>query len=590
MISIFKRLNAHEWILICISIALVVAQVITDLRIPGYMSTITRLIETEGSTMQEILNTGAKMLIMAVLSMLVMFASGFVSSRLSAYYSRDLRNKIFHKVQSFSPEEIDRFSTASLITRSTNDVAQIQNFVAGGFTMIVNMPITVTIALSKMAGGHWQWTVLTAGCVVIVLSVVIFVILYAHPRFRKMQVLTDNLNAVTRENMTGIRVIRAYNAADYQMNKFTDRNDTLTKNQLQAQRAMTVMQPTMRFTQNILTIGIYCIGAYIISKTSSNEALNTFSTMVVFSNYASRILFSIQSLNMIFNQIPRVTVCANRVNEVLDTDVHVKNGDEMRGKGGMKGVVEFKNVAFRYPDSEADVIHDISFTANRGETVAFIGATGSGKTSLINLIPRFYDVTEGQVLVDGRDVKDYDLKVLHNKIGYTPQRAVLFTGTVYSNVNYGENELRYTEEEAFNEVKNAIEIAQAKDFVEEKEDGYFSFISRGGTHVSGGQKQRISIARSVFRKPEIYIFDDTFGALDYKTDRTLRGALKKKTAGVTTLIVAQRIGTIRDADQIIVLDEGEIVGKGTHKELLENCSVYREIAYTQMTEEELANG
>ncbi|MBR0087274.1 MAG: ABC transporter ATP-binding protein [Lachnospiraceae bacterium] len=588
MLKVFKRLNAHEWALISISIALVVAQVITDLRIPGYMSTITRLIETEGSTMNEILRTGGMMLLMAVLSMLVMFCSGFVSSRLSAYFSRDLRNQIFHKVQTFSLEEIDRFSTASLITRSTNDVAQLQNFIAGGFTMIVNMPITVGIALSKMAGGHWQWTVLTTACVIIVLSVVIFVILYAHPRFRRMQVLTDNLNAVTRENMTGIRVIRAYNAAGYQMDKFTERNDTLTKNQTQAQRAMTVMRPTMRFTQNILTIGIYCIGAAIISRSSSTEALTTFSTMVVFSNYAARILFSIQSLNMIFNQIPRVTVCANRINEVLETDVKVKSGTDTENDASKEGTIEFRNVSFRYPDSEEDVIHDISFTANKGETVAFIGATGSGKTSLVNLVPRFYDATGGQVLIDGKDVREYDLKTLHNKIGYTPQRAVLFTGTVYSNVNYGENNNTYNEAEAFEAVKDAVRIAQAKDFVEEKEDGYFTFISRGGTNVSGGQKQRISIARSVFRKPEIYIFDDTFGALDYKTDRTLRAALKEETAGVTTLIVAQRIGTIRDADKILVLDDGEIVGMGTHDELMKTCMIYREIAYTQMSEEELA--
>ena len=590
MIKIFKRLDAHEWLLILISIALVVAQVITDLRIPGYMSDITRLVETEGSTMDEILHTGGLMLIMAVLSMLVMFCSGFVSSRLSAYYSRDLRAKIFRKVQTFSLEEIDRFSTASLITRSTNDVAQIQNFISGGFTMVVNMPITITIALTKMGTGHWQWTLLTSVCVGIVLAVVIFVILYAHPRFRKMQVLTDDLNAVTRENMTGIRVIRAYNAADFQMDKFTKRNDTLTQNQQQAQRAMTVMRPTMRFTQNILTIGIYCIGAAMISGAGYDQGLTTFTTMVVFSNYATRILFSIQSLNFIFNMLPRVSVCANRINEVLDTDVHVKTGKDLEGRRAQIGEIEFRNVSFRYPDSEEDVIKNISFTAKKGETVAFIGATGSGKTSLVNLVPRFYDCTEGEVIVDGKNVREYDLKTLHNKIGYTPQRAVLFTGTVYSNVNYGESGHKYTEEEAYEEVKNAVRIAQAKDFVEEMEDGYNGFISRGGTNVSGGQKQRISIARSVFRKPEIYIFDDTFGALDYKTDRTLRAALKEETAGVTTLIVAQRIGTIRDADQIIVLEDGEIVGKGTHEELLKTCEVYQEIAYTQMSEEELANG
>lgn len=591
MLSIFKRLNTHEWLLILCSVALVIAQVITDLKIPGYMSAITRLVETDGSTMNEILHVGLLMILMAVLSALVTMVSGFTSSRLSAYFSRRLRQEIFHKVETFSLEEIDRFSTASLITRSTNDVAQIQNFVAGGLTMIINMPITIAVALSNMSGGHWLWRLLTGVGVGIVLMVVIFVIKYAHPRFRRMQKLTDDLNAVTRENMTGIRVIRAYNAEKYQQKKFTERNDTLTNNQMQAQRAMTIMRPTMRFTTNMLTIGIYVVGAYIISGTnSSQDALTTFSTMVVFSNYAARILWSIQSLNMIFNQIPRVSVCAERVNEILDTDVKVKDGKGVDPRRSNKGTIEFRNVSFRYPDSEEDVIKNINFTAKRGETVAFIGATGSGKTSLVNLVPRFYDCTAGEVLVDGINVRDYDLKDLHNKISYTPQRAVLFTGTVYSNINYGESLNKYTEKEAYEEVMEAVRIAQAQEFVEQMTDTYNAFISRGGTNVSGGQKQRLSVARSIFRRPEIYIFDDTFGALDYKTDRALRAALKEETAGVTTLIVAQRIGTIRDADKIIVLDEGEIIGTGTHDELMKDCEVYREIAYTQLSEEELIHG
>ncbi len=588
MIKIFKRLNGTEWFLILLSVLLVVGQVYMDLKVPDYMSAITKLVITEGTQMSQVWTCGGMMLLCAVIAMLLTFISGFVSAMLAAKFSRHLRNDIFHKVMTFSLEEIDRFSTASLITRSTNDVAQIQNFVSGGFIMIVRMPITVGIALSKIAGKHWQWTLLTSIAVVIVLGVVLYVILYAQPRFRRMQVLTDDLNRVTRENLTGIRVIRAYNAEDYQQKKFAKANQILTDNHMQAQNAMSIMHPTMRFVNNALTIGIYLIGGYIISKTvGTPESVTTFSDMVVFSTYASRILFAFMSLNMIFNQLPRVAVCAQRVNEVLDTDVRIKDADATEGKNNEEGTIVFDNVSFRYPDAEEDIVKNISFTAKKGETVAFIGATGSGKTTLINLVPRFYDATSGRVLVDGRDVREYSLNTLHNKIGYAPQRAVLFTGTVNSNVNYGEGAHTYTEEEAIEGVRKAVAIAQATDFVEKMEDQYDAFIARGGMNVSGGQKQRLSIARSVFRKPEIYIFDDTFSALDYKTDRILRAELKKETAGVTTLIVAQRIGTIRDADQIIVLDEGEVVGRGTHEELMKTCSVYQEIAYTQLSKEEI---
>ncbi len=591
MIKILKRLNRTEITLILMSIALVVVQVWLDLKIPSYMSTITQLVITEGSQMNEIWQAGGMMLTCALLSMLATFCSGFVSARLSATYSRHMRGDIFNKVMTFSSEEIDRFSTASLITRSTNDVAQIQNFVSGGFTMIVRTPITVTIALMKISGKHWQWTVLTSIAVAIVMAIVIYVILVAQPKFRKMQALTDDLNRVTRENLTGIRVIRAYNAEPYQQQKFSDSNNILTDNHRSAQRNMSVMHPVMRFVNNGLNIGIYCIGAFIIARTiGTDESITTFSDMVVFSNYASRILFSFMSLRMIFNQLPRVTVCAQRINEILDAKLHVEDSTATDGEKNRKGELEFRHVSFRYPDAEADVIHDISFTAKKGETVAFIGATGAGKTSLVNLVPRFFDATEGEVILDGKNVREYSLRALHKKIGYAPQRAVLFTGTVRSNVSYGESSHRYTDSESFLEVKKAIDIAQATSFVERMEDGYDAFIARGGMNVSGGQKQRLSIARAVYRKPEFYIFDDTFSALDYKTDRTLRAALREQTAGVTTLIVAQRIGTIRDADRIIVLDEGEVVGMGTHSELLKNCSVYREIAYTQMSKEELENG
>lgn len=576
-------------LLILISVLLVITQVWLDLKIPDYMSTITRLVKTADSKMSEIWAAGGMMILCAILSMVLTFVSGYVSAQLAAMFSRDLRSDIFNAVQQFSLEEIDRFSTASLITRSTNDVTQIQNFMSRGIIMLIRVPITIAIALMKIIGKHWEWTALTAGAVVIVLCMVGFVIFYAHPRFRKMQTLTDDLNRVTRENLTGIRVVRAYNAEDYQEGRFSEANDRLTTNALQAERAMAVTWPTMRFINNTLTVGIYCIGAFIIAKcVGTDDAITTFSDMVVFSTYAAKVLFSFMSLNMIFMMLPRAAVSSERINQVLDTVPSIKDGGSSDGINGEKGTVEFKNVSFRYPGAEDDILHDITFTAKKGETVAFIGATGSGKTTLVNLVPRFYDATSGQILIDGRDVKEFNQNALRKKIGYAPQRAVLFTGTVRSNVQYGEyTDMDESPEEADAYVKKAVRIAQATEFVEKMREQYDAPIARGGTNVSGGQKQRLSIARSVFRRPEIYIFDDTFSALDYKTDRVLRAALKEETEGVTTLIVAQRIGTIRDADKIIVLDEGRMVGEGTHSELMKTCEVYREIAYTQLSEEEL---
>jgi ATP-binding cassette subfamily B protein len=576
--------------LLLLSVLIVIAQVWTDLRIPDYMTTITVLVKTEGHEMSEIWRAGGMMLLCAVLAMCLSLLSGFVSARLAAFFSKDLRSDIFDAVENFSLEEIDRFSTASLITRSTNDVTQIQNFMSRGLRMIITAPITVTIAMLKIWGKHWQWTSLLGAGVVMVLMVVMYLIKYAHPRFRRMQVLTDNLNQVTRENLTGIRVVRAYNAEGYMQDKFSDANNILTDNALQARRAMSLMRPVMRFTNNGLTVGIYCVGAFIIAtQIGTGSALTTFSEMIVFSTYAQRVLGSFMSLNMIFNMLPRAAVSAERINEILGTDPSIKSGTETEGVDGQEGTVEFRNVSFRYPAAEDDILRDISFTAKKGETVAFIGATGSGKTSLVNLVPRFYDAGKGEVLVDGRNVKEYDQTALRKKIGYAPQRAVLFTGTVESNLKYGEyKDMDESPESAQAEMEKAISIAQAEDFVKAMRGGYEADIARGGTNVSGGQKQRLSIARTVFRRPEIYIFDDTFSALDYKTDRMLRARLKKETAGVTTLIVAQRIGTIRDADKIIVLDEGRIVGEGTHDELMKNCSVYKEIALTQLSEEELA--
>lgn len=590
MFKVFRHMRKRTVLLLLLSVLIVIAQVWTDLRIPDYMTTITVLVKTEGHEMSEIWRAGGMMLLCAVLAMCLSLLSGFVSARLAAFFSKDLRSDIFDAVENFSLEEIDRFSTASLITRSTNDVTQIQNFMSRGLRMIITAPITVTIAMLKIWGKHWQWTSLLGAGVVMVLMVVMYLIKYAHPRFRRMQVLTDNLNQVTRENLTGIRVVRAYNAEGYMQDKFSDANNILTDNALQARRAMSLMRPVMRFTNNGLTVGIYCVGAFIIAtQIGTGAALTTFSEMIVFSTYAQRVLGSFMSLNMIFNMLPRAAVSAERINEILGTDPSIKSGTETEGVDGQEGTVEFRNVSFRYPAAEDDILRDISFTAKKGETVAFIGATGSGKTSLVNLVPRFYDAGKGEVLVDGRNVKEYDQTALRKKIGYAPQRAVLFTGTVESNLKYGEyKDMDESPESAQAEMEKAISIAQAEDFVKAMRGGYEADIARGGTNVSGGQKQRLSIARTVFRRPEIYIFDDTFSALDYKTDRMLRARLKKETAGVTTLIVAQRIGTIRDADKIIVLDEGRIVGEGTHDELMKNCSVYKEIALTQLSEEELA--
>ena len=591
MIKIFKRMRREERLLLCCSILLVLGQVWCDLKIPDYMTTITLLLNSPDSTMRDIWAAGAMMMLFAVISALLTLVSGFVSAQLSGHFSMHLREDIFHCVEDFSPAEIDRFSTASLITRSTNDVTQIQNIFSRGLTMIIRLPLTLFVAIGKIRGKHWQWTSVTMGAVMMLLTVMFFVLRYAQPRFKRMQYLTDNVNRVTRENLTGIRVIRAYNAESYQEGRFADANDALTNNSLQAHYSMDVMRPTMRFINNALNIAIYIIGAYLISASvGTDAALTTFSEMVVFSNYAQKILMSFMGLQFIFHMWPRASVSADRINEVLDTVPSVRDGSAERGIDGMAGEIEFRHVSFCYPTAEGDVLSDISFSAHHGETVAFIGATGSGKTTLVNLIPRFYDATKGEILVDGVDVRDYKLASLRSLIGYAPQRAVLFTGDVTSNVSYGDASDGMSEQEIAARVREAVEIAQAKDFVEERDGDYLSEISRGGTNVSGGQKQRLSIARAIFRKPEIYIFDDTFSALDYKTDRALRACLRERTAGATTLIVAQRIGTIRDADRIIVLDEGRIAGMGTHDELMADCEIYREIAYTQLSQEELNHG
>ena len=585
MFKAIRYMRARHWLIFAASMVFVSLQVWLDLKIPDYMSTITELVKSEGSRVSELLLAGAMMMLCALGSLCAAIVTGLLSSRLAASFSKDLRERIFDRVEAFSMQEIDGFSTASLITRSTNDITQIQNFVSRGLQMIVRAPIMAGFALYKMSSRHWEWTALAGASVMLVIGTVAFIVIYAHPRFRKMQTLTDDLNRVTRENMTGIRVIRAYNAEEYQQDKFEGANERLTRNSLQARRAMGVMNPMMKFVNNGLSIGIYCIGAFLISASPISGQLGIFSDMVVFSTYAAKLVQAFMSLNMIFMMLPRVSVSAGRINEVLDTEPKIVDGTRTDGDPAQRGRVEFRNVSFRYPGAEEDVLRDITFTAEPGQTVAFIGATGSGKTSLVNLIPRLYDATSGEVLVDGVNVREYTQHALHGKLGYAPQKAVLFTGTVASNVSYGESDTLQPQE---GDIQRALEIAQAAEFVSQMELGERSDISRGGTNVSGGQRQRLSIARAVYRRPEIYIFDDTFSALDYKTDRELRAELKRRTAGTTTLIVAQRIGTIRDADRILVLEDGRIVGDGTHTELMRDCQVYREIAYTQLSEEELA--
>ena len=585
MLKILKRLNGKEWTMAFISLAFIVFQVWLDLKLPDYMSDITRLTQTEGSAMADIWTAGGYMLLCALGSLAASVIVGYFAARIAASFSQRLRSGLYDKVDSFSMNEINRFSTASLITRSTNDITQIQLLITMGLQMIVKAPITAIWAIIKIAGKGLEWTEATGATLVILVVMLSVILLLAMPKFKKMQRLTDNLNHVTMENLTGLRVVRAYNAEDYQQAKFEKANEELTDTQLYTSRSMAILMPMMNLLMSGLTLAIYWIGAYLINAAGAMDKITLFSNMVVFSSYAMQIIMSFMMLVMIFILLPRASVSAARINEVLDTEPTILEGKRTEGQPGMTGTVEFRNVSFRYPDAADDSLHDVSFTARRGETVAFIGSTGSGKSTLINLVPRFFDATKGEVLVDGVNIREYKQETLHNKIGFVPQKAVLFRGTVESNVRYGDNG---KPKPTMDGVKRAIRIAQSEDFVEKMDGQYEAAVAERGTNLSGGQKQRVSIARAVCREPEIYIFDDSFSALDYKTDRQLRSMLKKETAGVTSLIVAQRIGTIMDADRIVVLDEGCVVGIGTHKELLKTCEVYREIAMSQLSEEELA--
>ena len=585
MAKIFKYLKPKEWLMAGVSLIFIVAQVWLDLRMPEYMEKITALTKTAGSAMSGIWLNGGYMLLCALGSLAAAVIVGFFAARIGASFSQRLRSLLFNKVESFSMEEINRFSTSSLITRSTNDITQVQMLIVMALQLVVKAPIMAVWAVTKIAGKGFEWSMLTGGAVLILMLMVTLLMIFVIPKFKKMQILTDNITRVTRENLTGLRVVRAYNAENYQEDKFETANADLTGTQLFTNRAMAIMMPFMTVIMSGLPLAIYWIGAYLINAADVMDKLPIFSNMVVFMSYAMQVIMSFMMLVMIFIMFPRASVSARRINEVLDTEANISDGGETEGLPGVAGEVEFKNVSFKYPGAAEAVLENISFKAGKGETVAFIGSTGSGKSTLINLVLRFFDATEGEVLLDGVNVKDYDLEALYNKIGYVPQRAVLFRGSVESNVAYGENG---GEAYSLEDVKRAVQIAQGADFVEKMEDGYASSIAQGGTNVSGGQKQRIAIARAICRKPELYIFDDSFSALDYKTDRILRSELKKETAGVTSFIVAQRIGTIMDADKIIVLDEGKMVGMGTHRELLRDCEVYREIAMSQLSEEELA--
>lgn len=585
MFKLFKNFTKKDYLLIFISLIFILVQVWLDLKLPDYMSEITKLVQTEGSKMSAILENGGYMLLCAFGSLLSAILVGYISSNVSASFSKTIRKKLFDKVENLGIAEVKNFSTSSLITRTTNDITQIQMFISMGLQLLIKAPVTAIWAVTKILNKNITWSAVTAVAVIILLVTILTLMLIVMPRFKKVQKLTDKLNGVTRENLTGIRVVRAFNAEKYQEDKFAQVNDELTNTQLFNQKAFSVMQPIMYLVMYFLTLSIYFIGADLINKSLMADKLGLFSDMVVFSSYSMQVIMSFLMLAMIFMMLPRASVSAKRINEVLDTELSIKDGN-FTGSTKEMGTVEFKNVSFKYPDAEEYLLENISFKANKGETVAFIGSTGSGKSSLINLIPRFYDATDGEVLVDGVNVKEYKQESLRNKLSYVPQKAILFHGTVSSNVSFGDNG---REEITAKKIEEAIKVAQAEEFVTKMDKTYNADIAQGGTNVSGGQKQRLSIARAVARDPEIYIFDDSFSALDYKTDYVLRKELKNYTKDATSLIVAQRIGTIMNADKILVLDNGHCVGMGTHKELLKNCEVYKQIALSQLSKEELEN-
>ena len=584
MLKLFRNLTKKDVCLFLVVVVLIIFGVNLELTMPDYMSKITMLVQTEGSKMSDILLNGGYMLACALGSMIVSIIVGYLIARITSNFSLNTRNKLFNKVLNMGMQDVKGFNTSSLITRTTNDITQLEMVLGMGMQLLIKAPVTAVIAVTKILNKNWQWSLATGIAVVILLTTIGILTVIVMPKFKIVQKLIDKLNGVMRENLTGIRVVRAFNAEEYQEDKFDDVNNRLTNQQLFNQRTFSIMQPMMYLVMHVLSMSIYFMGAFLIAKSPLSDKLTIFSEMVVFSSYAMQVIMSFLMIAMIITMIPRANVSANRINEVLDAENSIIDGKIK--KGNDVGTVEFKHVYFKYPNAEEYVLEDISFKANKGDVIAFIGSTGSGKSTLINLVPRFYDVTSGEVLVDGVNVKDYDQKYLHNLLGYVPQKAVMFNGSVKYNVSYGENGKGKKDNKL---IEEAIRVAQAEDFVKKMDEGYDSHIAQGGTNVSGGQKQRLAIARAIARKPEIYIFDDSFSALDYKTDSVLRKELKKYTKDATSLIVAQRIGTILNADKIVVLEEGKCVGIGTHKELLENCEVYREIALSQLSKEELEN-
>lgn len=585
MFKLLGKLRKRDWASVAVAVVFIVLQVWLDLRMPDYMSEITLLVQTPGSEMSDILIAGGKMLLCALGSLISAACVAVMSARIATDFGADLREAMFAKVQSFSMKEISEFSTASLITRSTNDIQQVQMLIVMGMQSIIKAPIMAGWAIAKISGKNMTWTISTVVAVAVLLCIVFITVIVVMPKFKKVQKLTDDVNRVTRENLTGIRVVHAYNAEQYQEDKFDEVNNDLTKTHLFTSRTMAFMMPCIQLVMNGLTLAIYWLGAIMIESAEIMDKLTLFSDMIVFTQYAMQVVMAFMMLVIIFMILPRASVSAKRILEVLNTEVSIEDGELDVVSTEQKGVVEFKNVSFRYPDAEEYVLENISFTVNQGETVAFIGSTGSGKSTIVNMVPRFYDATDGEILVDGINVKDYKQKDLRNKMGYVSQKAILFSGNVYDNIIYGDNGNADRSEA---DVADAIKTAQAAEFMEKLPDGYQAHVAQGGSNFSGGQKQRLSIARAIARKPEIFIFDDSFSALDYKTDKVLRNQLAKDCKDATKLIVAQRIGTIRDADQIIVLDEGHIVGKGKHADLMENCETYRQIAYSQLSKEELA--
>ncbi len=582
MIKLLKEFNKKDYFLIFVCSLLIVFQVWLDLKLPDYMSSITKLVQTEGSKMSDVLSQGSYMLLCAFGSLISAFIVGYLTSYISATFSQKIRKSLFSKVQSFSMEEIKKFKTSSLITRTTNDITNIQMFISMGLQMLIKAPITAVWAILKILGKNYKWSIATGVSVVIMLAVIGTLMLIVLPRFKIVQKLIDNINDKARENLTGVRVIRAFNAEKYQEDRFEDGNKKLTSTQMFNQRMMSIMSPTMYLIMNLLPLSIYIIGSSLINSAGMYDRLNIFSDMVVFSSYAMQVIMAFLMLAMIFVMYPRASVSAGRVREVLDTETKVLDGS-FSSDTKLKGKIEFRNVSFKYPDADEYVLKNISFKAEKGQTIALIGSTGSGKSTIVNLIMRFYDVTDGEILIDDKNIKEYKLEALYKKIGYVPQRAVMFNGSVKYNISYGDKKV------SDDLIKKASKIAQASEFVEKMSKGYSSNISQGGTNISGGQKQRLAIARAIAKAPEIFVFDDSFSALDYKTDYVLRKELKENTKDATNVIVAQRIGTILNADKIIVLDNGNMAGVGTHKQLLKKCKVYKEIALSQLSKEELEN-